>query len=181
MPREGDPRHRAARPPGAGRHLLPVLRIAADGLVDPPPGLDDAPDERDVFLLDFPVLKLPCQLLVGLIVLGDDHQSRGAAIETMHDSRARLAADPAQILDVVQQSIDERAARVPGPGMDDHPGGLVEDDDIRILEDDAQGQRFRLRGRRTQLGNVDDVALAGAHGRAGAHRARPRRRSRGLP
>ena len=55
VPREGHARHRAARPPRPRRHLLPVLRIAADRLVDAPPGVHDTPDERDVFLLDFAV------------------------------------------------------------------------------------------------------------------------------
>ena len=171
VPREGHACHRAARPARAGRHLLPVLRIAPDRLVDAPPGVHDTPDERDVFLLDFAVLKLPRQLLVGLVVLGDDHQSRGAAIETVHDSRARLAAHSAQVLDVVQQGVHERAARMPGPGMDDHPRRLVEDNDIRVFEDDAQRQCLRLRRRRTQLRDVDDEALAGADGGAGTHRA----------
>ena len=55
VPREGDARHRAARPARARRHLLPVARIAPDRRVDAPPGLHHAPHERDVFLLDLAV------------------------------------------------------------------------------------------------------------------------------
>ncbi len=68
----GDRAPRTARPRG---HLLPVARIAADRLVDPTSRLDDAPDERHVLLLDFPVGELARQLLVRAIVLGDDHHA----------------------------------------------------------------------------------------------------------
>ena len=50
-------------------------RIAADRRVDPAPGLHDAPDERDVFLLDFAIVKLPRELLVRRVVLGHDHDA----------------------------------------------------------------------------------------------------------
>jgi hypothetical protein len=53
-----DTRHRAPRVLGAGGHLLPVRRIAADCGIDATASLDDTPHECDVFLLDFAVLKL---------------------------------------------------------------------------------------------------------------------------
>ncbi len=55
VPRPRDARDRAARAARPRRHLLPVLRVAPDRRVDAPPGVHDAPDERDVFLLDFAV------------------------------------------------------------------------------------------------------------------------------
>ena len=63
--RARDPRHRVARVLGARRHLLPVGRIASDRRVDAAPGLHDAPDQRDVFLLDLAIVKLTRQLLMG--------------------------------------------------------------------------------------------------------------------
>ena len=39
-------------------------------------GVDDAPDERDVFLLDFAIVELARQFLMRRVVLGDDHQAR---------------------------------------------------------------------------------------------------------
>ena len=42
----------------------------------------------DVLLLDFAIVELPRELLVGRVVLGDDHHAGGAAIEPMHDARA---------------------------------------------------------------------------------------------
>src|SRR4051794_28548395 len=42
-----------------GRHLLAVPRISPDRDVDPPAGHHLAPGERDVFLLDLALAKLP--------------------------------------------------------------------------------------------------------------------------
>ena len=49
-------------------------------------------------------LELPAQLEVSRIVLGHDHQPRCAPVQPVHDTRAQLAADPAQILDVMEQA-----------------------------------------------------------------------------
>ena len=68
-------RDRVARVLGAGRHLLPVAGIASDRGVDAPAGLHDAPDERDVLLLDLAVVELPRELLVRGVVLGDHHHA----------------------------------------------------------------------------------------------------------
>ena len=125
MMRAGDARHRAARAACARRHLLPVHRIAADSRIDAAAGLDDAPHERDVFLLDLAIVKLPRQLLVRRVVLGDHHHARRAAVEAMDDAGPRFAADAAQIRDVVEQRVDERAGRVAGARMHDHPAGLL--------------------------------------------------------
>ena len=137
------------------------------------PGLDDAPDERDVLLFDLTVAKLTGELLVRAIVLGHDHQPRCAAIEPMHDARTQLPADTTEVGDVVEQRVDQGPARVAGRRMDDHPGWLVEHHDIRILEEDAQRQRlgfWRGSGRR---GDIDRELLARAD-----RRARPQRITR---
>src|SRR5215471_9034236 len=140
-----DARDRFAAAPGLRRHLLPVARVASDRLVDPSSRLNFSPDERDVFLLDFPIVKLPRQLLVRGVVLRDDHQPRGAPIEPMDDAGPLLSADAAQVADVMEQRVHERAARMSGSGMDDHAGGLVDDDQVGVLIQDSQRQRLCLR------------------------------------
>ena len=100
--RAGDSRDRFARASRSRGHLLTMDRIAADRGVDAAAGLHDAPDERDVFLLDFAIVKLPRELLMRGIVLRDDHHARRAAIEPMDDAGPQLAADAAQVGDVVQ-------------------------------------------------------------------------------
>ena len=109
------------------------------------PAMHLAPHERDVLLLDLAVVKLPGELLVRGVVLGDDHQSRRAAIQPVHDARPLLAADAAQVVDVVEQRVDERAAlRGPAAGCTTIPAGLSTTIRSRVLVEDRQRQRLGL-------------------------------------
>ena len=125
VPRPGDAGHRRSRAPRAGRDLLAMHRIAADRNVDALALLHQSPHQRDVLLLDFAIVKLARQLLVRGVVLGDDHHAGRALVETMHDARPQLAADAAQVGDVVQQRVDERAAVVSRAGCTTIPAGLL--------------------------------------------------------
>ena len=160
--RPRDARNGVAGAAGARRHLDAVLRIAADRGVDALALLHQSPRQRDVFLLDFAIVELPRQLLVRIVVLGDHHHARRALVEPMHDAGTDFAADAAQVLDVVQQRVDERAGRIAGGGMDDHARGLVDDHDVGVVEQDLERQVFRQRRRRLRLGQLDadDVAFA---------------------
>src|ERR1051326_3203173 len=81
----------------------------------------------------------------------------------MDDSGAPLAADAAQIVDVMEQRVDERAARMSGGGMDDHARRLVDDDQVAILVDDVERQRFGLRLGIDRLRDQDFDLLSTAH------------------
>ena len=72
------------------------------------------------------------------IVLGDDHHARGALVQPVHDARPQLAADAAEIRHVVEQRVDQRARRVAGGRVHDHPGRLVHDDDVGVLVEDGE-------------------------------------------
>ena len=61
-----------------------------------------------------------------------------------------FAADAAQILDVMEQRVDQRAAGVAGGRMHDHAGRLVDDDEVGVVEEDLERQIFRQRRRRLQ-------------------------------
>ena len=74
-----------------------------------------------------------------------------------------LAADAAEIVDVVQQRVDQRPAGMPGGRMDHHPRRLVDDDEVLVLVEDWQRQRFRLRRCVDQRRRVDDDVLAALH------------------
>ena len=144
--RPRDARHRAPRAARAGRHLLPLLRIAADRRVDPlaRPGprprrarrIPSRPRDRGTAAT---APGAPRSFLATTIRPDVPRSSRC----TMPGPQ--LAADAAQILDVVQQRVDERAAGCARRRVDDHPRRLVEHDDVRILVDDAERQRLRLR------------------------------------
>ena len=151
--RLGDTRDRAPRTPCAGGHLLPVAGVASDRLVDAASGLDDAPDERDVFLLDLAVVELTRELAMRRVILRDHHHARRAAIEPVHDPRPELSTDSAQVVHMVEQRVDERAAGMPGRGVDDHSGRLVEHDDVGVLIQDGERKVLRCR-------NVRLVAVA---------------------
>ena len=84
--------------------------IASDRRVDAASRHHLAPHERDIFLLDLAIVELTRELLVRLVVLRNDHQPRRAAIEAVHDARTLLAADAAEIVDVVQERVDERSS-----------------------------------------------------------------------
>src|SRR5215468_6021878 len=117
-------------------------RIATDRRVDAAAGLHDAPDERDVLFLDLAIVKLARELLVRGVVLGDNQHTRCSAIESMNDAGAELAADAAQIRNVVEESVDERSRRVAGSRMHHHAGWLVDDNDVRILMENFKRRRF---------------------------------------
>jgi hypothetical protein len=163
---------RAACPRG---HLLPVGRITPDRRVDAAPGLDEAPDERDVFLVHFAVFELPRQLLVCAIGLRDDHHTRRAPVEPVNDPGPHFAADPAQILHVMEQRVDERAGAVAGGRVHDHSRRLVEDDEVFIFVDETERQRLGLGSRGGRGRHVDFIDLACPDRRAGPEHRRARR------
>ena len=96
------------------------------------------------------------------IVLRHNHQARRAPIEAVHDARTHLAADSAEVVDLMEQRMDQGALRMPAGGMHDHAGRLVHDNDIRVLIDDVEFVIFRLRNRADRGGdfNGDRVALS---------------------
>lgn len=144
-----DSRHGLPASTRLRRHLLPIDRITPDWGVYPPSRHDLPPDQRDVFLLDLAIVKLPRQSIVGGVVLRDDHQPGCPSIETMHDAGPFLPPDAAQIIDLVQERVDQGPAPMAGGRVDDHAGWLVDDHDVTVLIED--GELERLGG---QLGNL---------------------------
>jgi len=110
---------------------------------------------------------------VRAIGLGRDHHAAGVLVQPVHDAGPEHAADPRQIAAVVQQRVDQRAAGVTGGGMHDHPGGLVDRDQIGVLEQDRE--RDRLGGDLERLGrgdaHDDPIAELDARARLGRRRA----------
>src|SRR5688572_3141678 len=45
---------------------------------------------------------------------------------------------------MMEQSVDQGAVEIAGGGMDDHPGGLVDDDQMVVLEYHLRGDILRL-------------------------------------
>jgi hypothetical protein len=84
-----------------------------------------ATDDGGVLFLDRPLFELGGERQVRRIVLGDDDDSAGIAVQAMHDARPGAAADLAELFEAESQSGRQRAAPMPASRMDDHPGGLL--------------------------------------------------------
>ena len=70
-----DARDGLTRPARPCRDPLPMHRVASERQVDALAVVHRAPHERHVFLLDFAVVELARQLLVGGVVLGHHHDA----------------------------------------------------------------------------------------------------------
>ena len=88
----------------------------------------------------------------------------------MHDPRPQHAANSGEIANVVEQGVHERAGGVPGAGMNHQPGGLVEDQQPGVLEDDRERDRLGRRLRGLGLGDLDLDQLSGLDARRGPAR-----------
>ncbi len=162
MFRLNDTRHGAPGASRASRDPLALNRVAANRYVDCPPRSNGAPDERHVAFVDLALAKLACERGVGSVVLRNHHQARCAAVESMDDSGTDCTPHPAEITDVVEQRVDERAGGVARGWMDHHASGLVNDEQIGVVVHDFNIQRFGLRRGRNRRWDLegDPITLA---------------------
>jgi len=80
---------------------------------------------------------------VGGLGLGDDHQPARILIEAMNDTRPADPADPGKADPAVaDQGVYERAVRVSRRGVDNQARGLIDDDQMCVLEADIQSNRL---------------------------------------
>jgi len=101
------------------------------------------------------------------VVFRDDHDARRSPIESMHDARPTLAANPAQVRDVMQERVHERARGVPCARMHHHARRLVHDDDIRILVENLERHRLGFHRRGRSGGKTHDNPVASMNGKVG--------------
>ena len=90
------------------------------------------------------VFELTGQMLVGLVILGGDHHTGGVLVETMNDAGPQLATNTREILAVMQQSVDQRAALVSRRRVHHKMSRLVNNDQGGILVKNRQRNRFGL-------------------------------------
>ena len=167
MARPRDPCYRVPRTSGPRRHFLPLDGIATDCGLDSPPGLHHTPDQRDIFLFDFAIVKLSRELLVCRIVLGNHHHSRRSPIQTMDDPGPCFTADTAQILHVVQERVDEGAGRMACSGVDHHSCLFIQHGDVSVLIQDLERERFTCRPGRLDRWHVHGHPIALVHRQVG--------------
>ena len=85
-------------------------------------------------------MKLVLQHLLGVGVLGHHHEPRRPLVQAVY--RVEVGLHPGPIV-IIQQKITDCIGKVAGSGVDQHPRGLVEDQDVPVLVDDVQGARRR--------------------------------------
>jgi len=158
-----DSRDGLSRVPGPRGHFLAVHRIASDCSVYPPARLHHAPHERHVFLFDLAIVELPGKLLVRSVILGNHHHTGRTAIQPVHDPGSHLTANAAQILDVVEQRVHERARCMAGSRVHDHPGGLVQHRNVTVLIEDLERKRFASDSGRLGRRQIDGHLIAVVH------------------
>lgn len=64
---------------------------------------------------------------------------------------------------MMDERVDQRAGPVARARMDHQPGGLVDDDQVLVLEEDIEGDFLALRLGRLRFGQDHRDALAGRH------------------
>ena len=131
-------------------HLLAVALVPPNQVLDVSfGGIGNPMDDRAVDLADVIVRReILGERVHGDLRLGDDHHAGGVLVEPVHDARTRHAADAFEVGAMVQDGVHERAGVVSGRGMDDETGGLVENEDVVIFEEDVERDVLRLRLRR---------------------------------
>lgn len=118
-----------------------VARVAGDGLIYRSPGNYLAPDQGQVFPLNFPLSQGPHQRGVRRQVPGDNQQAGCQLVQPVHDTGPRHRR---QFGPVVQQGVLHRATCLPGPGVHRQTRRLVDDQKIRILVHNFQGNWLGL-------------------------------------
>src|ERR1700722_32950 len=81
----------------------------------------------------------------------------------MDDAGALDAADPGKaVATMSDQRLNESAFGMARRGMDDEACGLVQDEEMIVLEDDVERDVFAAQSRGLGFGNGDDNVVAGA-------------------
>ena len=145
------------------RHAFAVSRIATNGSVYRQRVARQVPPARGkVFPPNCTAPKLVRERAVRQVVLGNEHQAGGVAIQAVNDPGTQHAADPGQIADSVQQCMHESAGGMSGGRMYHETGWLVDHQEVPILENDLQRNSFRHQLGRLGRGQPHRDSVSGA-------------------
>ena len=104
--------------------------------------------------IDAPSFHGGLQRLQRGVAFCDDEQTRGVAIEAMHEAGAQHVARK-RFLDVRQKRVDERAAGCAVRRMRHHSGRLVDHEQIVVFVQNRQLDRFGVRDECTRRRNFE--------------------------
>ena len=140
-------RHRLA-PGGVHGHALAVLRAAGNGLVHPSGRLAHASVHHgQIVLFHRARAQLVAQALMRQVVFGHHEQAAGILVQPVHDAGPLHPADAAEVLHVVEQGVDQRAAFIARGGVHHHAARLDHHGQIRVLIEDFKRNIFLFHGR----------------------------------
>src|SRR5438874_13714614 len=82
---------------------------------------------------------------MGRVVLRDHESAAGFLVQTMDDAAKFLSADAGKIRAMRQQRVHQSMLLMPRAGVHDDSGGLVEHEEIVVLENNVELHLLRLR------------------------------------
>jgi len=129
---------------GRGIERVPsrVPTVAADRCLDATtPGARPTADEREIFTFHRAPAEQALQAAVRLLGAGNDQEAGGVAVEPMDDARPlglRTSAD------ATEQTLHQRAARMPRRRVNDEPSRLVDHQDVLVLVRESELAPFGL-------------------------------------
>ena len=112
------------------RHAHPVDAVPPNRRIDDASARQDANANGFVVAFDLARSEHAHQRCMCLQGSGDQQQSARFFVQAMHDARSR---ERRQLWIAVEQSVQKRAARIAGAGMDDETDRLVHHDKRRVL------------------------------------------------
>jgi hypothetical protein len=142
------------------RHLLPMHWVTPDRLEYFARPLREAWNtKRQIELLHLSFRELSGQSHVRDVILGDHKASASLFVEPVHDAWPQFATDSAQVRNAMEQRINESPGPNAGPGVNRHPGGFIDHDELFILVQHRDRNVFRLQDRFLwfRFRNVDPV------------------------
>ncbi len=124
-------------------HARAPRRGATDRCVDQAARRREAaPHERDIPAID--VVRARAASTSASYARGgarDDQQAARVAVEPVHDAGTARVTDARDLGIAREQTVDERARRVPGAGMHDETRGLGHDDHVVVFEAHVEHRR----------------------------------------
>ncbi len=147
---------------GEDRHLFAVRPAASDVADDPAFRRDrNTPYKRPVGAFDPPRGEIARQGLVRGLAFGGEEKPARILVEAVNDPRTRLSAYPGKALAaMVEEGVDEGSVGISRRRVNDEPCGLVDDDQMCILEADVERDLLRGRRGRRGFGESDEEILA---------------------
>jgi hypothetical protein len=147
-----------------------VSRVPGDGLVDQPGVRGHDAGSQGHVTFGYPaVFYLIGEFLVGVVVLGDHHQSGSIFVQPVDDARPDGAANPLNVGASGQQSIHQSLVGVPWTGVHRQTGRFIDDHYIAVLVYQGQGHPLRnyIGFPRRRDGKGDKISGANLLGRFG--------------